>query len=761
MHNSRGPVCSGPLCSCLFRRAFRGRVFCEWSWFVGHSLVWLLALVAIVPTPASAGAPGCIPFTTFYPCLYAVNNASNSVSVIDANTNEVGADLEVGISPQGLAVTPNTLFVYVADSQLDSHGQLFGTVSVIDAGGNFITATVEGLSGIPSQIAISPGGGFAYVVGFGPNSGFLNVVATISNQVVTADTLSGLTNPTAVAISPDEAFAYIADACDSGGVTVACVDVVNTTSHQVANTILIPNTVNSGTASIVVSPDGSLICLSVSNSAGNPGVEVAIINASSGTVVNVLPIADNAVVSNHGLAISTGGILYVAVQPITQIEPAQVIPVNLSTQTLGNPILVGNGLETAPGIVLGPGGLLYATNAGDDTVSVIDTATNKVTATIPVGTSPQYVAAMSLNPPQITTQPASQTIDSGGRVTLSVVATDIAPLTYQWFQGQSGDTSAPIIGATDNAFTTPALTTATNYWVLVRNLAGTVDSNTATVSVIQPPTCTLSIRGSLPSQLLTITATVNCIDPQNETLTTTVDWGDQTSTTMDGGVVVVTHTYATNGTYLLAVTSTDTSELQGQVPAYVTIQGTQNPTSVFAGQTATVTVSFIGAPPNLLVTFECTTVTDSNGGVRQAADLGIACNSNPQQVSLTGSSQNVDILIHTTGAGTGALLPQAGHQSVLYAMWLPLSSLFALCVGMKTRRCGKKRNSRLLALLAVVIATMLVTSCGGGFTLPGGAQGTPPGNYQITVIDQPVPGQSSSGFVQSSLIVPLNVMPAQ
>ena len=34
-------------------------------------------------------------------------------------------------------------------------------------------------------------------------------------------------------------------------------------------------------------------------------------------------------------------------------------------------------------------GTVYVTNGGDNTVSVIDAATNTVTATIPVGTSPR------------------------------------------------------------------------------------------------------------------------------------------------------------------------------------------------------------------------------------------------------------------------------------------------------------------------------------------------------------------------------------
>ncbi len=58
---------------------------------------------------------------------------------------------------------------------------------------------------------------------------------------------------------------------------------------------------------------------------------------------------------------------------------------------------------------------------------------------------------------------------------------------YQWHLGTSGNTNAPVLGATGAAYTTPALTTNVNYWVVVRNAFGLVDSATASVSV-QPVT---------------------------------------------------------------------------------------------------------------------------------------------------------------------------------------------------------------------------------------------------------------------------------
>ncbi len=87
-------------------------------------------------------------------------------------------------------------------------------------------------------------------------------------------------------------------------------------------------------------------------------------------------------------------------------------------------------------------------------------------------------------PPVITTHPVSQTIASGSTATLSVVATGSPAPTFQWYRGNSGDTSDPVSNATSSSFTTPALTANMNHWVKVSNTSGpSVDSNTATVSI--------------------------------------------------------------------------------------------------------------------------------------------------------------------------------------------------------------------------------------------------------------------------------------
>jgi hypothetical protein len=83
--------------------------------------------------------------------------------------------------------------------------------------------------------------------------------------------------------------------------------------------------------------------------------------------------------------------------------------------------------------------------------------------------------------PSITLQPADQSVAVGQTATFSVTAAGTAPLTYQW---QKGGTA--IAGATASSYTTPATTLTDSggkFSVIVTNAAGSIPSNSATLSV--------------------------------------------------------------------------------------------------------------------------------------------------------------------------------------------------------------------------------------------------------------------------------------
>ena len=85
-------------------------------------------------------------------------------------------------------------------------------------------------------------------------------------------------------------------------------------------------------------------------------------------------------------------------------------------------------------------------------------------------------------PPSITSHPASQTIATGATATMTVSATGVG-LSYQWYAGNSGNTTNAIGGATSNSYTTPALFSNKRYWVRVSNATASTDSSTALITV--------------------------------------------------------------------------------------------------------------------------------------------------------------------------------------------------------------------------------------------------------------------------------------
>lgn len=111
------------------------------------------------------------------------------------------------------------------------------------------------------------------------------------------------------------------------------------------------------------------------------------------------------------------------------------------------------------------------------------------------------------SPPVITTQPASATVASGQTATLNVVASGAAPLSYQWYQGTTSDTSTPV-GVNSSSFTTPVLHTSALYWVRVSNPYGSANSNTAELTIGAPP-----VSGPAITQVLTAANQTPIISP--------------------------------------------------------------------------------------------------------------------------------------------------------------------------------------------------------------------------------------------------------
>ncbi|HAM72633.1 MAG TPA: hypothetical protein DCM86_13405, partial [Verrucomicrobiales bacterium] len=167
-----------------------------------------------------------------------------------------------------------------------------------------------------------------------------------------------------------------------------------------------------------------------------------------------------------------------------------------------------------------------------------------------------------LAPPQVTTQPASQSIPVNSPVTFTVGNSGDAPIGYQWIY--NGTT--PIAGATSSSYTIPSVQVANGgtYSVTVTNPVGTATSSAATLTVIVPPTIS-----SQPSTL-----TVNKGDTASFSVTATAGNGHLSYQWKLNGTSISGATAATlsipaaqqsnEGTYTVLVTNEAGSLLSSQ-----------------------------------------------------------------------------------------------------------------------------------------------------------------------------------------------------
>jgi endonuclease/exonuclease/phosphatase family metal-dependent hydrolase len=204
------------------------------------------------------------------------------------------------------------------------------------------------------------------------------------------------------------------------------------------------------------------------------------------------------------------------------------------------------------------------TNSGNYTV-LITNLYGSITSSIAVLTVSNF-------PPVINTQPMGQNVNVGDSPTFSVTASGTAPLSYQWLFGGTN-----IAGATTNTYTHANVQTndAGNYSVIVTNIAGSVTSSVAKLTINSPITNTN----------LTVIAqwNFNSLTPDTNvaTGTTSPSIGAGTATLVGSA----TATFATGDTTFDPAGSTDNS---GWNTATYSAQGTGNKTrgAQFAVSTA-------------------------------------------------------------------------------------------------------------------------------------------------------------------------------
>ena len=207
------------------------------------------------------------------------------------------------------------------------------------------------------------------------------------------------------------------------------------------------------------------------------------------------------VVTNSGGSVTSAvAVLTVLVPPAISAQPQSLTNVAGTTASFS-----ATATGTAPlsyqwrlnGLNLSNGGRV--SGAGTDTLTVtnvqpVDAGNYALVVSNAGGAVTSAVAVLIVTgPPVITTPPASQNAAAGANIAFNVTASGTMPLSFQWRfigadlsdGGQFGGTSTPALSV---ANVQPA--NAGSYSVVVTNVAGSVTSAVATLTVLLPPVIT-------------------------------------------------------------------------------------------------------------------------------------------------------------------------------------------------------------------------------------------------------------------------------
>jgi YVTN family beta-propeller protein len=290
---------------------------------------------------------------------YVANEGDQTVTPINTETNIAGTPISGVVFPWDIAIAPNGKSAYTTD--------LVGTSVtpinlVTGTAGTPINVGTGGLGGI----AITPNGATAYVVN-NTNS----TVTPINTATNTAGTPIPVgSHPVSIAIAPNGVIAYVvSNSSDT-------VTPINTAT----NTALTQIPAGNNAYSIAITPDGSTAYVD------DLGSSVTPINLA--TDQDEPAISVSTTTSFSDIAITPNG----ASAYVTNNTTDAVTPINLTTATLGAPIVVP---DQPLGIAITPNGAtayVACTTDSAGSVTPINLATDKVETPIVVGQGAFYVA---------------------------------------------------------------------------------------------------------------------------------------------------------------------------------------------------------------------------------------------------------------------------------------------------------------------------------------------------------------------------------
>jgi len=338
------------------------------------SLKYVSLLLALVALPVAAGTVR----------VYVTNSAGDSIHVIDPATNKVVQVIKGVEAAHGIDFAPDGARVYVSNEADE-------TLDVIDRKNGKLVKKVP-LSGHPNNIAATKDGG-RVVVCIRDDPGALDVIDTISlSRVKSIPVKGGLHN---VYVTPDGKYAV------AGSIRGKILTVIDLSTDQIAWEHKFDRGVRPMT--MEAAPDGATRRIFVQLSEWN-GFAVVDFATHEETQRVELPneptgfgvVEARTAAPSHGIGVAPNG----KALWVTSLTANAVFAYSLpDLRLLGHVVLPELQVKGYPALGALPNWvtftpdskLLYVSNSGARSVSVIDTQTMKVVATVPVGEVPKRI----------------------------------------------------------------------------------------------------------------------------------------------------------------------------------------------------------------------------------------------------------------------------------------------------------------------------------------------------------------------------------
>ena len=324
--------------------------------------------------------------------LYVANQFSNSVTVIDGNTNTIETTIQVDNFPYDLEVNPYNNRIYVTNRGSN-------TVSVIDGSTNQRLSNIN-VGDSPVGISINPSDNRIYVTNLGKESSSLSIIDGISNKVTGTVQLNGLFY--GVAVNPLTKTIYLSNLKN------------NTVSVLDEKTKNIVNKISGGNIPTGININYKENVIYVANYGSN---SISVIDGKTNKVNSTIKVGDDPVdivvnpLTNHIYVSNNGDNTVSVIDGVTnkKIKDLSVKPNNNQHNGTNDPILdipinltfplLANKLSLNPDT-----NLIYITNTVSNGVMVIDGKTDSVVVQLSVEIKPENAGTIECNNSKLPSQ---------------------------------------------------------------------------------------------------------------------------------------------------------------------------------------------------------------------------------------------------------------------------------------------------------------------------------------------------------------------